>query len=288
MDIKDIKKLFLGFWRSDNEKISLVRDIAVALFVVLILLTVLWSYTGQWFGAPMVAIESGSMMHRDEPFGRFGTINAGDMVLLVKVNGKEDILTRGFEGYEYYGEIAKGKGGFQSYGDYGDVIIYRKYGNTDEDQIIHRAICWIEYNEEYGTYTVPEYGLTNETAVTIGAVGLTHYKPSHSGFITQGDNPITNDRCDQAGGICNEPIKPEWITGKARFELPWIGTINLLFNDIISGSFWNDRQESTVYNVPSDCISCLIILIVVLISIPVTLDIYDYYRRNRHEYQNRP
>jgi len=283
MNVKDIKKSFLGFWQSDNEKISLVRDIVFALLVVLILLTILWSYTGQWFGAPMVAIESGSMMHKDEPYGRLGTIDAGDMVLLVKVNEKEDIITRGGN---FGGAKAQGEEALSTYGDYGDVIIYRKYGNTDEDQIIHRAICWIEYNEKYGTYAVPEYGITNETSITINEIGLIHYKPSHSGFITQGDNPITNDRCDQAGGICNEPIKPEWVTGKARFELPWIGTINLLFNDLISGSLWDDHKKSTVYNVPADSVTCLVILIIVLVSIPITLDIYDYYRRNRYDNQN--
>jgi len=283
MNINDIKKLFLKFWRSDNEKISLIRDIVVALLVVLLILTILWSYTGQWFDAPMVAIESGSMMHRDEPFGRLGTIDAGDMVLLVKVNSKDDILTRG---YDYSGEMAKGEGGFQSYGDYGDVIIYRKYGNTEEDQIIHRAMCWIEYHKEYETYSVDEWGIDNESYITISELGLNQYKPSHSGFITKGDNPITNDRCDQAGGICSEPIKPEWITGKARFELPWIGTINLLFNDLLSGSLWDSKKEATVYNVPSDSVICLIILIVVLISIPITFDIYDYYRKNKKNNKN--
>ena len=278
MDVKDIKNLFVNFWKSDNDKISLIRDILIALFVVLLILTLLWSYTGQWFGAPMVAIESGSMMHEDESFGRIGTIDAGDMVLLVKVNDKEEILTRGFE---YGGELAKGESGFQSYGDYGDVIIYRKYGRTDEDQIIHRAMCWIEYHDEYDTYSVKEWGIDNESSITIPELKLTKYKPSHSGFITKGDNPLTNDRCDQAGGICSEPIKPEWITGKARFELPWIGTINLLFNDIISGSFFDSKKEATVFNVPYDSVICLVLLIIILISIPVTLDIYDYYKKHK-------
>ena len=274
--LKDFKDLFLRFWHSDNEKISLIRDIVVALLVVLIILMALWAYTGQWFAAPMVAIESGSMMHEDEPFGRLGTIDAGDMVLLVKVNGRDDIVTRGGD---FSGAKAQGEGGLQTYSEYGDVIVYKKYGRSDEDQIIHRARCWIEYNETYGTYTVEEYGLYNKTSVTIGELGLMKYKPSHSGFITQGDNPITNNRCDQAGGICSEPIRPEWITGKARSELPWIGTINLLFNDLITGGFWDESEEITVYNVPSDCITCLVVLIVVLISIPISLDVYDYYRR---------
>ena len=274
MRIRDINQYFIKFLRSDNEKISIIRDILVAILVVLFLLIILWSYTGQWFGAPIVAIESGSMMHLNEEFGRVGYIDAGDMVLLVKVNGMNDVLTRGSE---FGGEKAKGLGGFQSYGDYGDVIIYKKYGKSDEDQIIHRAICWIKVNDD-NTYSVSEYGIYDVNSINIEELGLNNYRPSHSGFITQGDNPITNDRCDQAGGICSEPIKPEWITGKARFELPWIGTINLLFNDIISGSFWNNN-EITVYNVPIDSIICLVILIIIIISIPIILDIYDYKRK---------
>jgi len=276
MKINNIKKFFNNFWHSDNEKISILRDVIVAFLVVFILLMILWSYTGQWFGAPMVAIESGSMMHLDEEFGRVGYIDAGDMVLLVKVNEKSDVLTRGSS---LGGEEAKGLDGYKSYGDFGDVIIYKKYGKTDEDQIIHRAICWIEYNEDK-TYSVLEYGIENANSVTIKEIGLNNYKPLHSGFITQGDNPITNDRCDQAGGICGDPIKPEWITGKARFELPWIGTINLLFNDIISGSFWNNN-EITIFNVPTDSIICLIILLIIIISIPILLDVYDYKKRKQ-------
>lgn len=270
MDVEKIKKFFKNFWQSDNNKISIIRDILVAFLVVIVILLLLWSYTGQWFGAPMVAIESGSMMHIDEEFGRIGYIDAGDMVLLVKVNEKSDVLTR-------ENEKLKFSDGYRSYGNYGDVIIYKKYGRNDEDQIIHRAICWIEYNEN-NTYTVIEYELFNVTSITIPELGLSNYRPPHSGFITQGDNPITNDRCDQAGGICSEPIKTEWITGKARFELPWIGTINLLFNDIISGSFWNNN-EITVFNVPTDSIICLIILLVIIISIPIILDIYDYKKK---------
>ena len=275
MDIKYFKELFLRFWRSDNGRILLLRDVVVALIAVLIILMALWAYTGQWFGAPMVAIESGSMMHENEPFGRLGTIDAGDMVLLVKVNDQSDVVTHGGD---FGGAYATKDPDYFFYGDYGDVVIYRKYGNPDETQIIHRAMCWIEYNEKYGTYTIEEYAIINETSITIHELGLENYKPPHSGFITKGDNPNTNKQCDQAGGICADPIKPEWISGKARSELPWIGTINLFFNDLMSGSFWDETKEITVYNVPSDCIICLVILIAVLISIPIFLDLCDYYR----------
>jgi len=276
MNGKRIKELFLRFWRSDDGKISLMRDVLIALIAVLIILTGLWAYTGQWLGTPMVAIESGSMEHPDPPFGRLGTIDAGDMVLLVKVNSKDDIVT-------YKSAYTAEDQNHFFYGEYGDVIVYRKYGDPDDDQIIHRAMCWLEYHEDYGTYTVENYGIINETAVTIKELGLQGYKPTHSGFITKGDNPVTNKQCDQAGGICTEPIKLEWISGKARSELPWIGTINLFFNDLVDGSFWDEHEETTVYNVPSDSVTCFIILVAVLISIPVALDLYDYYRPKKRE-----
>ncbi|MFO8077993.1 MAG: S26 family signal peptidase, partial [Thermoplasmatota archaeon] len=200
MAVEDLKKSLIKFWRTDDEKISFIRDILVAIFVVLIILMLLWGYTGQWLAAPMVAIESGSMMHLDEPFGRIGTIDAGDMVLLVDVDSKADIVTKGAEENKSDGYI--------SYGDYGDVIIYRKYGRTDDDQIIHRAICWIEVNNDGNqtTYTVKEFEIEDEKAINIPSIGLSNYKPTHEGNITKGDNPRTNDRCDQAGGICSEPI----------------------------------------------------------------------------------
>jgi len=272
MSYKDIfkkfKQNFLKFWRSDNNKISLIRDVMVALILVLIILTALWAYTGQWFGTPMVAIESGSMMHLNEPFGRFGTINAGDMVLLVKVNKHSDIFT----------QIERDPDNYY-YGDFGDVIVYRPYGDENRDQIIHRVMCWIEYNEDEGTYTVEGYDIFNKTSITIDQLGLKNYipNPPHSGYITKGDNPVTNDRADQApGGICDQPIKLEWISGKARSELPWIGTLNLLFNDITSG-------KGTLGNVPQDSIICLIILIAVLISIPISLDLYSYYKERKKQ-----
>ena len=66
----------------------------------------------------------------------------------------------------------------------------------------------------------------------------------------------------------------DWISGKARSELPWIGTINLFFNDITSG-------RNTVANVPGDSLWCLGILIAVLVSIPLGMDIYSYYKEKK-------
>ncbi len=278
-NLHNIKKLTIRFLKSDNNKISLIRDVFFALFLVLILLTLLWGYTGQWFGAPMVAIESGSMEHLDPPFGRLGTIDAGDMVLLVKVEEKSDITT-----YVDNKEVF--------YGKYGDVVIYKPDGRDDGDQIIHRAMCWVEVENINGNkyYTIEGTDIVRQNAsepIYLPDLGIKDGGKGYvadwdnSGFITKGDNPETNYRCDQVGGIANNPIKIDWISGKARSEIPWIGTINLFFNDIFNGG------ESTVSNVHLDSFICLFILIGILVSIPVILDLYSYLKSKDEKKENK-
>jgi len=271
-----LKEQFLRFWHSDNEKISIVRDILVALTAVAIVLLLLWSYTGQWFGAPMVAIESGSMEHDNEPFGRFGTINAGDMVLVQRIYSRGDIITHGGN---FGGAKETENPNYFFYGDWGDVIIYRPDGNPDVSQVIHRAMFWVDIENNDGeiTYTIEEHGIYNQKSITIPELGLKNLEPmpawTHSGYITKGDN---NNIIDQVSTICRQPVKAEWITGKARFEIPWIGTINLFFEDII-------HSKNTVGNVHPDCLTCLAIVIVTLISIPIILDVYDYVKRKKEK-----
>ena len=50
--LKQFKTSFLRFWRSENNNVSLARDVIIALLFVFIILLSLWTYTGQWFGAP--------------------------------------------------------------------------------------------------------------------------------------------------------------------------------------------------------------------------------------------
>jgi signal peptidase len=268
------KEKILQFLKTDNSKIVFIRDILVALLAVLIVLIFLWTYTGQWFQAPMVAIESGSMEHPDNPpFGRIGTIDAGDMVLVQRVYTIDDIITHG-------GNLggAQAENGWRSYGDYGDVLIYKPLGRDDTPQIIHRAMCWVDVDKDGDTtkYTIEEYGIFEEETLDIPELGLHNKKPTwtHSGFITMGDN---NNVIDQISSICPQPLKLEWISGKARLEIPWLGTINLFFDDLISGKLFSD--ESTIGNVHEDCLICLGILITILISIPIILDIKDYFTK---------
>ena len=45
--IERFKVGFFKFWKSDNSKISLIRDVLIAFVLVFIIVTGMWIYTGQ-------------------------------------------------------------------------------------------------------------------------------------------------------------------------------------------------------------------------------------------------
>jgi signal peptidase I len=279
MNINDFKKKLKQYYRSDNKNIMLFKDILGMLFVILIVVILLWSYTGQWFQAPLVSIESGSMEHTppvhqtNPPFGRIGTIDAGDLVLIKKVNTRDEVITHGgsFAG-------AQAENGWQSYGLYGDVIVFHPDGNKDITPVIHRAMSWVEitFVNNQRTYTLKEYGIINQTSLPpIPELGLeTNAQPQwdHSGFLTKGDNNRLFDNLPNQGIYeSSQPIKVEWITGKARGEIPWFGTINLFFSDILKGT-------NNLKNIPTDSLICFALTIILIIFLFVVIDIKDYLR----------
>ena len=84
------------------------------------------------------------------------------------------------------------------------------------------------------------------------------WTPSHEGYLTTGDNAITNGcRIDQLSatgqdsrnGLKDENGMPgtagmdEWVVGVASAELPWIGAIKLLVSGTqgsVTASTWNN------------------------------------------------
>jgi len=92
---------------------------------------------------------------------------------------------------------------YTSFEKYGDVIIYRPNGLTGATPIIHRAMYWVEKGEE-----------------------MPGGKPApHAGYITKGDNKITNQHPDQPG---LKPVKPEWVVAVARARIPYLGYPSLI------------------------------------------------------------
>ncbi|KAA0004178.1 MAG: S26 family signal peptidase [Thermoplasmata archaeon] len=260
-----------------EKTIMLIRDVIIAIAIVGVILAALWAYTGQFPHTPMVVVTSSSMMHDNEPFGRIGTIDPGDLVLVKKVYSKNDIITRGDPQHPH----TKHK----TYGDYGDVIIYYPMGDTDRTPIIHRAICWVQKNSD-DTYDVPEYGIHGATSVDIPDLHLSGYKPKYSGFITKGDN---NEYPDQTpnGGICEQPVQLKWIVGKARGELPWFGLIKLVFPPGNTEGQWGYNGDDAVkigYAVaPKDEWICLGISLFFIIVLPSSLDIYNFIKNWREK-----
>ena len=145
-----------------------------------------------------VVVETSSMGHGDS--SENGIIDKGDIVFYAEISNKSEIIT-----------WAQGESiSYKKYGDYGDVILFKSM-NDSNMQILHRAMCWVEYHEEYGTCTVQGYEMMNVSNITIAELDLEEYKPGNSGFITKADKKSI---CDQASGVCSEPVKFEWIIGK--------------------------------------------------------------------------
>jgi signal peptidase I len=168
--------------------------IGIILFLFAVFLTACIEEKKIFLEENEILIENNSMSHGES--SEIGVIDKGDIVQYNEINNRSEIITWA------YGRLMH----YKNYGDYGDVIVF----NCMNNQIVHRAMCLVEYNVEYGTYTLQDYGLINVSNITITEFGLYQYKPNTSGFITKADNsPI----CDQASSICNAPVKFEWIVG---------------------------------------------------------------------------
>ncbi len=294
------------FMTREDRPYPLIREVGVAGLVVVVVLAALWGGTGQSFPdeAPVVVIESGSMMHCKIPmsypcdperYGRIGTIDPGDLVFVRDVDGREDV-------------VPFAEGGRASYGMDGDVVIYRKDGSETQTPIIHRAMAWLQIHDNF-TYSVPglgirfaddlndpalgpesPYGLPRNYAAQLetevnhriqcyennlqgaGCFGLEPLddvpSPSDfSGFITRGDN---NPSADQPG-ISRLPVQPGWILGKARGEVPWLGLVKLGFTDV-TGKYFSGQPTSHYERAPGDLKTMLFVSLGVLIGTPLILE----------------
>ncbi len=179
-----------AFRESDRPIISLARDLLWVVAVVGGIALVLYLFAGTW--PAVVTIESESMVPN---------MNVGDLVLVVD----EDR----FGGLATWAEGQRT--GQSSFGNYGNVIVYRPNGADSVHPIIHRAMTFVD------TAAVEESGL--------GA----YYDDPHGGYITKGDNnPYTDQPNLRISGIgVIEPVKKEWIVGKALVAVPLIGYLPL-------------------------------------------------------------
>lgn len=267
------------FWK------GLGRDLLVAAIIVVLFLVAIYAYAGVW--PPLVVVESSSMQHSDQE-SFIGVIDTGDMVFQQAAPTRASVVT-----------YLEGRAnGYATYGDYGDVIIFRRAGNPTP--VIHRAIMYITLHAN-STADVPDLlGISNWTAigdagpttspfylhsVTIHAMGFRHnlgitfdfgnfraFAP-RSGYITMGDNNaydycLTRDPC---GGT---PYDPTWmalqsdVIGRARGEIPWFGLLKLTLQptDSCCADGWGDTRA------PKNSWDSLLVSLIFLLALPFILE----------------
>jgi signal peptidase I len=127
----------------ENPWKGLARDALIAGAIVAIVLGALYAYAGVW--PPLVVVESSSMQHSDQD-SSLGVIDTGDMVFQQAAPTTDSIVT-----------YVRGRAtGYATYGDFGDVIIFRRGGSSTP--VIHRAILYVIL------HVVTENGTTRQTA----------------------------------------------------------------------------------------------------------------------------
>lgn len=253
-----------------------LRDAGVAVLFVAIVLIAMFAYTGLW--PPLVVVESDSMMHGQDNLSHIGTIDTGDLVLVKKVDKASDIET-------YVDGLASGH---RTYGDYGDVVIYKRGGSDATTPIIHRAVIYLEYNASSASYMAPSlrdlgntvwstqdpdntwdnldstlfilnYGY-NDQAVTINVGSF--LASGRSGFITKGDHNLGVDQM-----FTSTPVDTSWVVGKARGEIPWFGLLKLWS----TGTLGSPAPGNSV----RDLWIALALIIITPIAIDITLTIRE-------------
>jgi len=189
---RDFRTMIAQFRTSEHWAVSLARDLLWIGAVVGGIALALYLICGTW--PAVVTIESKSM----DPH-----MKIGDLVLVVQKDR-----------YGAFQTWADGRlSGFTKYEEPGDIIIYKPNGLTNVHPIIHRAIQYVD---------------AGNVSEIKGRKLLVNYTAIHGGYITWGDNNPAPDQLVAYPGIGTpEPVKEEWIVGKALFAVPLVGYLPL-------------------------------------------------------------
>ena len=219
---------------------SWLRDIGIAVLIMVVVLAGIYAYTQVW--PPLVVVESSSMQHSGST-SYLGVIDTGDLVFVQAAPSRADIVT-----------YLQGRAsGYSTYGDYGDVIIFRLFYRPGETPIIHRAIMYVVPNgtnvdvpdlsllplrdwagmDAGGQPTHTPYGLQSawingmgfdhNLNITFEFANLRSYFGRGPGYLTMGDHNAPSYDTTWF------PTQGDLI-GRARGEIPWFGLIKLLLS----------------------------------------------------------
>lgn len=241
---RDGEKSFIEELRtSKNPGLVFIRELLWVGAVVAGIALLLFLVSGTW--PAVVTIESESMVPH---------MNVGDLVFVVKADRYGDLQT-----WETGRET-----GYKKFGDYGDVLIYAPNGAEGSlipgigggvHPIIHRAMATVPEGAPIPVYYYPyspisspdvylpstiinnKIVLQNGTIVdeaplkwgynlSVNSTGIA----AHTGLITKGDNNLHSDQGSPLSrselGII-QPVRDEWVVGKALFAIPLLGYIPL-------------------------------------------------------------
>jgi signal peptidase len=231
-DKRDIRTLVSQFRESNHWAVSLARDLLWIVAVVGGIALALFLISGTW--PAVVTIESQSM----DPH-----MKIGDLVVVVQKDRYGELQTR----------VQGNTTGYKKFEDYGDVIIYQPNGaknpvipipflSSGVHPIIHRAI------DKADTADLPKY-------LSLDLVNISKYYVPHGGYITKGDNNKNIDQVAVYQGLgVIEPVKEEWIIGKALFTIPLVGylplhifevTIIIIVLMILHELYLHSREDKT-------------------------------------------
>ncbi len=249
-----------------------------------------------WFRTPFFIVESGSMMHPDAPFGRLGTVDPGDVVVIEKVENPGDVQT-------FYGP---GKG--RTAGARGDVLVFVPSSTKENpvpQPVVHRAVAYLERdiiqvpnpNPAPGgsatvsvpRFTVQEFGIYDARSVTIPELGLYNYQPDRSGFLTRGDNPRTNDLADQALGVTVNPIEHDRVLGRVAHTVPYVGLSRIALMGQDPSQLAPDHQWCSFLagQAPCDNWVVFLTLLFIFVGVPFTITVIVFTYRSVNRLQER-
>jgi signal peptidase len=278
-DAEDDRK---AFWK------GLARDVIVAAIIVALFLGGMYAYAGVW--PPLVVVESSSMQHGDLT-SYIGVIDTGDMVFQQAAPGRSSVIT-----------YLEGRAsGYMTYGDYGDVIIFRRAGSATP--VIHRAIMYITLHPNNGTADVQniadlpttEWDARNLAGPTRNTAYLRTLRVQHmgfnrninltfnfatispgadrSGYVTMGDNNLfaacgSLYRDDCGSGYDTFSIaRVQDVQGRARGEIPWLGLLKLTLQPTDTCcSVWGDPEA------PKNSWDSLVVTLIFLLALPFIIE----------------
>src|SRR3972149_741488 len=236
-----------------------VRDAVTAVVIVVVFFGVLFAYTREW--PPLVVVESESMQHSDsESF--VGVIDTGDLVLVQSAPSRSSVVTW------IQGRVT----GYSTYGDYGDVIVFRRPGFPSAEWG-GRGRGWEPRQPPYALreLTIRGMGFRRDLVITFNLTNLAAQPASfgQAGYVTMGDH--------NAYGSLGRGYDPSWVVpqgnllGVARGELPWFGLLKLTFaptGDCCS-SWGAPRAPRTSWD-------SLLVAIILLVTLPFAIEVVGW------------